>query len=49
MSWHVLLLVVRDLRARNGDRDLEEIQAVLDEAVREVRANRRARGAAQNV
>ena len=40
---HVLQCTVQDIRARNADADPDEIQRIVDEAVSEVRAERRAR------
>jgi hypothetical protein len=39
---------MQDIRARNAERDAEEIEALVEEAVREVRVERRGRGKAQN-
>ncbi len=39
----VLQCTVQDIRARNTDTDPEEIQRIVDEAVSEVRAERRAK------
>ena len=39
----VLQCTVQDIRARNADTDPDEIQRIADEAVSEVRADRRAR------
>ena len=39
----VLQCTVQDIRARNADADPDEIQRIVDEAVREVRADRRAK------
>ena len=48
VNRRLLECAVQDIRARNAGRDPEEIQAIVDEAVREVRAERRAKGKAQN-
>ena len=37
---------VQDIKARNADADPDELQGIIDEAVREVRAERRAKGKA---
>ena len=42
----VLQCTVQDIRARNAGADPDEIQRIVDEAVREVRAERRAKGKA---
>ena len=39
----VLQCTVQDIRARNADADPDEIQRIVDEAVGEVRAERRAK------
>ncbi len=39
----VLQCTVQDIRARNADADPDEIQRIVDEAVSEVRAERRAK------
>ena len=39
----VLQCTIQDIRARNADADPDEIQRIVDEAVSEVRAERRAR------
>jgi len=41
VRWRVLQCTVQDIRARNADADPDEIQRIVDEAVQEVRANRR--------
>lgn len=43
VRWRVFHRTVRDIRTRNADVDPEEVQHVIDAAVREVRAERRAR------
>jgi hypothetical protein len=43
---HVFHRTVQDLKARNAGTDPDEMQALIDEAVREVRAERRAKGKA---
>ena len=37
VRWRVLQCTVEDIRARNVDADPDEIQRIVDEAVREVR------------
>ena len=39
----VLQCIIQDIRARNADADPDEIQRIVDEAVSEVRAERRAK------
>ena len=43
VRWRVFQRTVEDIKARNADVDPEEIQRIVDEAVGEVRAERRAR------
>ena len=43
VRWRVLQRTIQDIRARNADADPDEIQRILDEAVSEVRAERRAK------
>jgi hypothetical protein len=43
VRWHVLHRTVQDIRARNADANPDEIQRIVDEAVSEVRAERRAK------
>ena len=43
---HVLQCTIQDIRARNADADPDEIQRIVDEAVSEVRTERRAKGKA---
>jgi len=42
----VLQCSIQDIRARNADADPDEIQRIVDDAVSEVRAERRAKGKA---
>ena len=44
VRWRVLQCTVQDIRARNADADPDEIQRIVDEAVREVRADQRTKG-----
>ncbi len=39
----VLQCTIQDIRARNADADPDEIQRIVDEAVKEIRSERRAR------
>jgi hypothetical protein len=43
VRWRVFHRTVQDIKARNSDTDPDEVQALIDEAVREVRAERRAK------
>ena len=38
VRWRILSRTVRDIRARNAKSDVNELQAIVDGAVREVRA-----------
>jgi len=42
VRWRILSRTVRDIKARNANTDVDELQAAVDAAVREVRAERRA-------
>jgi hypothetical protein len=42
VRWHVFHRSVQDIKVRNVDADPDEIQRIVDEAVGEVRAERRA-------
>ena len=46
VRWRVFHRTVQDIKTRNAKTDLGELQRVVDDAVREVRAKRRARGKA---
>ena len=46
VRWRVFHRTVQDIRARNADTDPDEIQRIVDEAVREVRADKRTKGKA---
>jgi Ribbon-helix-helix domain len=43
VRWRVLQRTIQDIRARNADADPDEIQRLVDEAVSEVRLERRAK------
>jgi len=43
VRWRVFHRTIQDIRERNAGTDPDEIQRVVDEAVREVRAERRSR------
>jgi len=43
VRWRVLQRTIQDIRARNADADPDEIQRIVDEAISEVRAERRAK------
>jgi Ribbon-helix-helix domain len=42
VRWHVFNRTVQEIRERNADTDPEDLQRIIDEAVSEVRAERRA-------
>jgi len=42
VRWRVFHRTVQDIKAGNADADPDELRALIDEAVREVRAERRA-------
>ena len=44
VRWRVFHRTVHDINARNADTDPEELQALIDEAVQEVRAEKRPKG-----
>ena len=46
VRWRVFHRTVQDIKSRNADTDPEELQNLIDDAVREVRAERRAKGMA---
>ena len=41
VRWRIFSRTVRDIKARNAGSDPEELQAVIDDAVREVRRAKR--------
>jgi len=43
VRWHVFHRTVQEIRERNADTDPDELQRIIDEAVSEVRAERRAK------
>jgi len=43
---HVFHCTIQDIKARNADTDPDELKALIDSSVREVRAERRARAKA---
>ena len=47
VRWRVFHRSVQDLKGRNADTDPGELQNLIDEAVREIRAERRASGKAR--
>lgn len=51
VRWRILSRTVRDIKARNANANLDELQATVDDAVREARAELRAKknGAANRV
>jgi hypothetical protein len=44
VRWRVFHRTVQDIKARNPQADPEELQVIIDQAVQEVRAEKRARG-----
>jgi hypothetical protein len=48
VRWRVLQCTVQDIKARNAGSDPSELQRMVDEAVGEVRAERRAKEKADN-
>ncbi len=49
VRWRVFHRTVQDIKARNADTDPDELQGIIDDAVREVRDDRRAKGKAGKV
>jgi len=47
VRWRVFHCTVQEIRERNADTDPEELQRIIDEAVREVRAERYAKAKAE--
>ena len=43
VRWRVFHRTVQDIKARNADTDPDELQSIIDGAVREVRKGRRAK------
>ncbi len=43
VRWHVFHRTIQDIKERNANTDPDELQALVDNAVREVRAERRAK------
>ena len=39
VRWHVFHRTVQDIKARNADTDPDELQSLIDDAVREVRVD----------
>src|SRR5882762_2076263 len=48
VRWRVFHRTVQDIKARNADTDPDELQRIIDGAVREVRPEQRAKGKADN-
>ena len=44
VRWRVFHRTVQDIKACNANTELDELQRIVDEAVDEVRAERRAKG-----
>ncbi len=49
VRWHVFHRTVQDIKTRNADTDPNELQSLIDHAVREVRAGRSAKGNADKI
>ena len=49
VRWRVFHRTVQDIKARNAESDPDELQSIIDEAVREVREDRRAEQKADRV
>ena len=47
VRWRILNRTVQDIKSRNANADSEELQAVIDSAVRKVRSERRAKAKAK--
>jgi len=47
VRWRLFHRTVQDIKARNADTDPEELQRIIDNAVREVRAEKRAKRKAE--
>lgn len=48
VRWHVFHRTIQDIKARNADTAPGELQRIIDDAVREVRDDRRAKGKVDN-
>ncbi len=48
VRWHVFHRTVQDIKSRNADRDEDELQAIIDEAVKELRSERAAKRASRD-
>jgi ribbon-helix-helix protein len=46
VRWRVFHAIVQDIKTRNSDSNPDELQSLIDDAVRMVRAERRAEGKA---
>jgi len=49
VRWRVFHRTVQDIKARNAETDPDELQSIIDEAVREVRDDKRAKLKADRV
>ena len=49
VRWRVFHRTVQDIKARNAETDPDELQSIIDEAVREVRDDKRAKQKADRV
>jgi len=43
VRWRVFNRTIQDIKTRNADADPDELQGIIDDAVREIRAERRAK------
>lgn len=44
LSWNIFHRTIQDIKARNAGTDPDELQNLIDDAVREVRTERHSRG-----
>ena len=49
VRWRVFHRTVQDIKARNAESDPDELQSIIDDAVRQVRDDRRAKQKADRV
>lgn len=48
VRWRIFNRTVQEIKSRNADADVDELQAIIDRAVGEVRAERRTKREAKN-
>jgi len=48
VRWRIFSRTVKDIKSRNASADTDELQAIIDRAVREVRSDRRVKRKADN-